>query len=670
MMAAVEQFLRDHAPPPAPAPRPAVRLARPRPGRRRSTASLTCDGASGSNSPESDSGLLLLADGADHHRPRARLSRPRGPRERPRPHHPDHRAGVRRLRQRGREVPRRRRPRRPSSSASASSRASTASARPTCRWSASSCRSAASRRSRWRPSPTRRAYAPLNKGHITTRQNIQIHHIPLRDAAEFIRDGLRRRPLLAARAAATPCATSPATRGPASREDELFDPTPYAGAYVRYFVRHPTTQLMPRKVKTAFDGRPTTTARSPASTTSPSSPRIRDGKRGFEIRVGGGTSIMPRVAPDALRLRRRRRRRVPARSPRPSSASSTARTGCASTAPAPASRSSSTSSASTSCAARSRRSSRATGSPSATSPSSHRLFVDDEEANAPRRAPTATRSPNGDLPRVRALRARPTSRPQRQEGFTTVEVAVTRGDLTPEQFRGLAAIMRDYSRRLRPHDRRPEPGAALGARRGGLRGLAARSASSASASRRARRSSTSSPAPAPTPASSASPARWASTPPCASALRGDGHHRPADRRIHIKMSGCPNGCGQHHIANIGFYGASIKVGEHTIPAYVAAHRRQLRRRRGRLRHAPEGPPARQARARGRRALAAHVRGRARGGRDVQRVRRPRRHQALRGRGPSDLALPVEFGLENMNHFIDWSKNEPFQVIRGEGECAV
>ena len=35
-------------------------------------------------------------------------------------------------------------------------------------------------------------------------------------------------------------------------EGELFDPTAYAGAYVRYFVRHPTTQLMPRKVKTAF----------------------------------------------------------------------------------------------------------------------------------------------------------------------------------------------------------------------------------------------------------------------------------------------------------------------------------------------------------------------------------------------------------------------------------
>ena len=36
----------------------------------------------------------------------------------------------------------------------------------------------------------------------------------------------------------------------------------------------------------------------------------------------------------------------------------------------------------------------------------------------------------------------------------------------------------------------------------------------------------------------------------------------------------------------------------------------------------------------------------------------------------DLALPIEFGLETMSQFIDWSRNVPFQVIRGEGECAV
>src|SRR5438874_2079766 len=43
---------------------------------------------------------------------------------------------------------------------------------------------------------------------------------------------------------------------------------------------------------------------------------------------------------------------------------------------------------------------------------------------------------------------------------------------------------------------------------------------------------------------------------------------PLTRQVHIKMSGCPNGCAQHHVADIGFYGASIKVGEHTIPAYI------------------------------------------------------------------------------------------------------
>ena len=44
---------------------------------------------------------------------------------------------------------------------------------------------------------------------------------------------------------------------------------------------------------------------------------------------------------------------------------------------------------------------------------------------------------------------------------------------------------------------------------------------------------------------------------------------PLTRKININMSGCPNGCGQHHIANIGFYGASIKIGDKTMPAYVA-----------------------------------------------------------------------------------------------------
>ncbi len=35
----------------------------------------------------------------------------------------------------------------------------------------------------------------------------------------------------------------------------------------------------------------------------------------------------------------------------------------------------------------------------------------------------------------------------------------------------------------------------------------------------------------------------------------------------IKISGCPNSCGQHHIATIGFYGGSKKVGGRQAPTY-------------------------------------------------------------------------------------------------------
>jgi sulfite reductase beta subunit-like hemoprotein len=37
--------------------------------------------------------------------------------------------------------------------------------------------------------------------------------------------------------------------------------------------------------------------------------------------------------------------------------------------------------------------------------------------------------------------------------------------------------------------------------------------------------------------------------------------------IKIKVSGCPNSCGQHHVADIGFYGMAIRVGERQVPAF-------------------------------------------------------------------------------------------------------
>ncbi|MBI4597771.1 MAG: nitrite/sulfite reductase, partial [Candidatus Omnitrophica bacterium] len=37
--------------------------------------------------------------------------------------------------------------------------------------------------------------------------------------------------------------------------------------------------------------------------------------------------------------------------------------------------------------------------------------------------------------------------------------------------------------------------------------------------------------------------------------------------IHIKISGCPNSCGQHHIADIGFFGGARKVNDHLAPHF-------------------------------------------------------------------------------------------------------
>ena len=141
------------------------------------------------------------------------------------------------------------------------------------------------------------------------------------------------------------------------------------------------------------------------------------------------------------------------------------------------------------------------------------------------------------------------------------------------------------------------------------------------------------------------------------------------RRIHVKMSGCPNGCGQHHIANIGFYGASIKVGEHTIPAYIPH-----------IGGAYEGGDVRYGQRLKARLPAKRV------PEAVERWVRFYESERTEGEefnafvdrvGPAefetkvkDLTMPIEFSLDNMNYFIDWTKQSPFEVIRGEGECAV
>src|ERR687885_282633 len=69
-------------------------------------------------------------------------------------------------------------------------------------------------------------YAPLRKGHITTRQNFQFHHIPLPDAAKAIR--MISEAGLSSREACGNTVRNVTGDPWAGVCDELFDITPYA----------------------------------------------------------------------------------------------------------------------------------------------------------------------------------------------------------------------------------------------------------------------------------------------------------------------------------------------------------------------------------------------------------------------------------------------------------
>ena len=257
---------------------------------------------------------------------------------------------------------------------------------------------------------------------------------------------------------------------------------------------------------------------------------------------------------------------------------------------------------------------------------------------------------------------------QKQEGFVTVEVKIVRGDLTPEQFRGLAQIMREYAggyarttvqqnfvlRWVREESVYDVWRALseLGLGDAGSREI--NDVVSCPGTDSCKLGITSS---------------MGLNQAVQERIEAMEITDPLTRQIHIKMSGCPNGCSQHHVADIGFYGASIKVGEHTIPAYIPH-----------VGGVYEGGEVKFGKRLKQRLPAKRV---------PEAIERWIRHyEANRNEGEEwgaftervgtaelealvkDLSLPVDFGLETMNTFIDWNRDVPFQVIRGEGECAV
>jgi sulfite reductase (NADPH) hemoprotein beta-component len=127
--------------------------------------------------------------------------------------------------------------------------------------------------------------------HVTTRQNIQYHFVLLSVVEEVMRE-LANEGLTTREACGNSVRNITGCPYAGTSESEIFDVTPYAEAMTRYFLRHPLSAVLPRKFKIAFEG--CTEDHALASIHDIGwRARIVDGKKGFRVTVAGGTSILP-----------------------------------------------------------------------------------------------------------------------------------------------------------------------------------------------------------------------------------------------------------------------------------------------------------------------------------------------------------------------------------------
>ncbi|MBI2920398.1 MAG: nitrite/sulfite reductase [Planctomycetes bacterium] len=130
--------------------------------------------------------------------------------------------------------------------------------------------------------------------HLTTRQDIQIHWVDLARVTAFMRR-------LAEAGMTTREACGNAVRNVAAEvlagvsPQEAFDVTPYAHAVSDFLMRHPRTQGLPRKFKIAFSGSDDDAGQAAINDIGCIA-RLRGGERGFEVRVGGGLGTQPHPA--------------------------------------------------------------------------------------------------------------------------------------------------------------------------------------------------------------------------------------------------------------------------------------------------------------------------------------------------------------------------------------
>ena len=125
----------------------------------------------------------------------------------------------------------------------------------------------------------------IGSAHVSTRQNIQLHWVQLEDVSEVMR-GLVEVGLTTREACGNTVRNVMCSHFAGVCSDEAFDATPYAKAIARFFIRNPMCQNLPRKFKINFACcnkhglvRVADIGLVPA---------IKDNVKGFKIYLGGG----------------------------------------------------------------------------------------------------------------------------------------------------------------------------------------------------------------------------------------------------------------------------------------------------------------------------------------------------------------------------------------------
>ncbi|MGB7220644.1 MAG: nitrite/sulfite reductase [Vicinamibacterales bacterium] len=128
-------------------------------------------------------------------------------------------------------------------------------------------------------------------GHITTRQNIQFHFIKLHDVEPAMRmlEGVG---VTTREACGNSVRNITACAYAGVAADERFDVTPYGEALTRFLLRHRLSATLPRKFKIALEGCPVDHAVLGIHDLGFHARLGPDGGRGFRVVAGGGTAIL------------------------------------------------------------------------------------------------------------------------------------------------------------------------------------------------------------------------------------------------------------------------------------------------------------------------------------------------------------------------------------------